>query len=327
MEHVQQKIWLFAKDYILIIVGILLYAFGFNAFIATAPEKVVIGGMAGISQIVDMITFGLFRFHTPYSVTIFTGNVILLAIALRTVGRTFVIRTLFGVVVITLSFAVIQPLFTVPPVQGETFMNVLIGAILCGMGIGLVFIHNGSTGGTDIVAAVASKKSNVSIGRAMMYFDITVIGSSVLLKFWFYPDFSWEASVPALVYGIITLFILPYVADLIINTNRMAVQFTIFSPYWQEIATAINNQAQRGCTVLDGMGFYSKKDVKVLLVMCRKIESVTIFRIIKSIDRNAFVTQAQVNGVYGRGFDEMKMKIKTTKHGAEADHPDRAAHL
>jgi uncharacterized membrane-anchored protein YitT (DUF2179 family) len=108
----------------------------------------------------------------------------------------------------------------------------------------------------------------------------------------------------------VVLFIASWVADQIINTNRQAVQFTIFSPLWEEIATAINNEANRGCTVLDGTGWYSKKNVKVLLVMCRKIESVTIFRIIKSIDKDAFITQANVNGVYGQGFDQIKLKIK-----------------
>jgi len=303
------KLWMFAKDYLLIIFGISLYGLGFCAFIATAPDKVVIGGMAGLSQVVDMVSYGVFGFHIPYSVTIFTVNILMLVMAYKIVGRTFVIRTLFGVVVISTVFALFQPLFTKPPVEGQTFMDIIIGAVLCGLGIGLVFIHNGSTGGTDIVAAVASKKSNVSIGRAMMYFDLSVISSSMLLKALMQDDFSFQEAVPPLVYGLITLFVIPFMADSMINTNRMAVQFTIFSPKWQEIATAINNEAQRGCTVLDGMGWYSKKDVKVLLVMCRKIESVTIFRIIKSIDQNAFITQAQVNGVYGKGFDEIKLKM------------------
>lgn len=318
------KLWLQAKDYLLIIFGISLYGLGFCAFIATAPDQVVIGGMAGLSQVVDMLSYGVFGFHVPYSVTIFTVNIVMLALAWKIVGRTFVIRTLFGVVVITVMFAVFQPLFTKPPVEGQTFMDIIIGAVLCGLGIGLVFIHNGSTGGTDIVAAVASKKSNVSIGRAMMYFDLSVISSSMLLKFIIMPDFNFQAAVPALVYGLITLFVIPFMADMMINTNRMAVQFTIFSPYWQEIATAINNEAQRGCTVLNGMGWYSKKEVKVLLVMCRKIESVTIFRIIKSIDKDAFITQAEVNGVYGKGFDEIKLKMnkpKVAKSKAKTDTP------
>lgn len=316
------KLWLFAKDYFLIIFGIALYGLGFCAFIATAPDKVVIGGMAGLSQVVDMITFGLWGFHVPYSITIFTVNILMLIMAYKIVGRTFVVRTLFGVVVISSIFAIFQPLFTRPPVEGQTFMDIIIGAVLCGLGIGLVFIHNGSTGGTDIVAAVASKKSNVSIGRAMMYFDLSIITSSMLLKFVFVTDFDFQSAVPPLVYGLITLFVIPFMADMMINTNRMAVQFTIFSPKWEEIATAINNEAQRGCTVLNGMGWYSKHEVKVLLVMCRKIESVTIFRIIKSIDKDAFITQAQVNGVYGKGFDEIKLKMRSSSHGREHEKAD-----
>lgn len=177
-----------------------------------------------------MLSFGLFGFHIPYSVTIFTVNILMLIMAWKIVGRTFVIRTLFGVMVITTMFALFQPMFTKPPVEGQTFMDIIIGAVLCGLGIGLVFIHNGSTGGTDIVAAVASKKSNVSIGRAMMYFDLSIISSSMLLKFILMPDFSFQDAVPPMVYGLITLFVIPFMADMMINTNRMAVQFTIFSP-------------------------------------------------------------------------------------------------
>lgn len=318
----QPKLWLFAKDYLMIIFGIMLYGLGFCAFIATAPDKVVIGGMAGLSQVLDMITYGSFGFHIPYSVTIFTINIIMLAVAWKIVGKTFVIRTLFGVVAISTVFAFFQPMFTFPPVKGEAFMNVIIGAVLCGLGIGMVFIHNGSTGGTDIVAAVASKKSNVSVGRAMMYFDFCIIASGVLVKFIYYPDFSFVESVPSLVYGLITLFVIPFIADMVIHTNRQAVQFTIFSPKWEEIATAINNEANRGCTVLNGMGWYSKQEVKVLLVMCRKIESVTIYRIIKSIDKDAFITQAQVNGVYGKGFDELKLKMRKPGHIEHIQRPE-----
>lgn len=315
------KLWLFAKDYLMIILGIAMYGLGFCAFIATAPEKVVIGGMAGLSQIVDMLSFGCLGFHVPYSVTIFTVNCLMLIMAWKIVGKTFVIRTLFGVVIISLMIGIFQPIFKTPPVEGETFMNIIIGAVLCGLGIGMVFVHNGSTGGTDIVAAVASKKSNVSIGRAMMYFDLTIIGSSIFLKFLLDPEFDFEQGVPSLVFGLITLFVIPFMADMMIHTNRQAVQFTIFSHKWEEIATAINNEAQRGCTVLNGMGWYSKQEIKVLLVMCRKIESVTIFRIIKSIDNDAFITQAQVNGVYGRGFDELKLKMR--KPGTTVEPPVR----
>ncbi len=218
--------------------------------------------------------------------------------AFKGVGRQFVIRTIFGATVISLFIGVLTPLFPEPLVAQQTFMNVIIGGILCGVGIGMVFVHNGSTGGTDIIAAMVSKSSNTSIGRTMLYCDMCIISSSFLIFH----------NVDKVVYGFIVLVITAYLADMVIDTNRQAVQFTIFSRHWERIADAISHEANRGCTVINGTGWYTKHEVKMLLVMCRKIESVTIFRIVKSIDEDAFITQSNVNGVYGKGFDKIKIK-------------------
>jgi uncharacterized membrane-anchored protein YitT (DUF2179 family) len=120
--------------------------------------------------------------------------------------------------------------------------------------------------------------------------------------------------VPIIVYGFIVTYVMAYVTDMVINTNRQAVQFFIFSNKWQEIADAVNREARRGVTILDGQGWYSKNNVKILMVWCRKIEAVTIHRIIKSVDEDAFITQTNTNGVYGKGFDTMKVKIKPRKN-------------
>ncbi|MDE7426852.1 MAG: YitT family protein [Muribaculaceae bacterium] len=292
----KQQLWRTTRDYIFITLGMCIYALGFTAFIL--PEKVIIGGLAGIGSLVYFLT------NIPVAITQYVANLILLAFAYRIVGRKFVIGTIYGATMISVFVGIFQPIFTTP-MTSEPVMNIVIGGIMCGFGIGLTFIHNGSSGGTDIVAAMVSKKSNVSIGRTMLYTDVFIISSSYLLFH----------SIDKIVYGFVVLFLVSYMADLMINTNRQAVQFTIFSPHWREIATAINNEAHRGCTVLNGTGWYSKHEVKILLVMCRKIESVTIFRIIKSIDRDAFVTQANVNGVYGKGFDEVKVKMKLEPNG------------
>ena len=283
------------KDYIMIVVGLALYAFGFTAFIL--PEKVVCGGLAGLASLV------YFRFGIPVAITNYAMNVLLLIMAFRVVGKRFVIRTVFGFTVISIFFAVMQPLFPEPFVNNQPFMNIILGSIMCGLGVGLAFIHNGSTGGTDIVAAMVSKKTNVTIGRMILYTDVFIISSSYLLFH----------SIDKIVYGFVILLVVAFVCDYVINTNRQAVQFTIISEKWEEIANSINNEAHRGCTLLHGTGWYTKRDVKMLIVMCRKIESVTIFRIIKSIDKDAFVTQANVNGVYGVGFDEVKVKLHSHK--------------
>lgn len=308
------KIWLSAKDYIFISIGIAIYAFGFSAFIN--PEKVMMGGMAGFGQLVYYITLKLFGFGMPIAITMYVGNLVLLAMAWRTVGKTFVVRTIFGATMISLFIGIMQPLFPEPIIEQQTFMNIVIGAILSGIGVGFAFVHNGSTGGTDIVAAMVSKKTNVSVGRTMQMCDFCIVSSSFLLF----------GEVDVVVFGFVVLFIVSFVADQMISTNRQAVQFTIFSEKWEEIATAVNNMAHRGCTIINGMGWYSKQEVKILMVMCRKIESVTIFRIIKSIDKNAFITQANVNGVYGKGFDQLKLKMKEPNHKEENNKPDIENH-
>lgn len=298
MTVTRDKIWRTSRDYVFITIGMAIYAFGFSAFIL--PQKVVIGGLAGIGSL------AYFTMGIPVAVTQLALNLVLLAMAYRVVGRKFVVGTLFGATLISIWVGLFQPLFANGIIVGEPFMNVVIGGILCGLGIGITFVHNGSSGGTDIVAAMVSKRSNVTVGRTMLYTDVFIISSG-----WFVLH-----QVDKIVYGFVVLCLVSYVADLVINTNRQAVQFTIFSHKWQQIATAINNDASRGCTVIDGMGWYSKQPVKMLIVMCRKIESVNIFRIVKSIDPEALVTQAHVNGVYGRGFDQIKVKIKED-HGKD----------
>ncbi len=292
MQLSGKKLWMSSRDYVMIVIGILIYGFGFSAFIL--PEKVVIGGVTGVGTIVYFLT------GNPYSIGItqYAINLALLAMAWKIVGRSFVVKTIFGATVISLVVTVLPPLFDGPLVPGQPFMNVCIGAILTGIALGIVFIHNGSTGGTDIVAAMVAKRTNVSIGRMMLYVDFGIISSSYLI----------HHDISRVVYGFVVLIIVSYMVDLMINTNRQAVQFIIISKHWERIAEAVNNHARRGVTVIDGMGWYTKSPMKVLLVVCRKIESVTIFRIVKSIDSHAFITQANVNGVYGQGFDQIKLK-------------------
>lgn len=300
------------RDYVLIIFGLLLYAVGFTAFIL--PHEIVIGGLSGVGTLVYFASRGMI----PVAVTQYACNLILLGFAYKIVGRTFVTRTIFGATIISLFIGVFESFFMGlgHPIIEDVTMSAILGAILCGMGVGTVFIHNGSSGGTDIVAAMVSKLSNVSIGRTMIVTDMLIVSCSFLLPFDGTLQERLEAKVPLIVYGWTVTFIVAYCTDMIINTNRQATQFFIFSHRWQEIADRVNQEARRGVTVMDGMGWYSKKPVKILMVWCRKIESVTIFRIVKSIDPEAFITQGNVNGVYGKGFDTMKVKIKKKQSDA-----------
>lgn len=302
------------KDYTGIVFGLLLYAIGFTAFIL--PHSIVIGGLSGVGTLVYFASGTLI----PVAVTQYACNLFLLAIAFRIVGKTFVTRTIFGATVLSLGIGVFESFFMSlgHPIIADISMSAILGGILCGLGIGTVFVHNGSSGGTDIVAAMVSKVSNVSIGRTMIYTDMIIVTCSILLPYDGTFEQRLEMRVPLIVYGLVVTFVVSYVTDMIINTNRQATQFIIFSTKWEEIADKINKEAQRGVTVLDGTGWYTKHSVKILMVWCRKIESVTIFRIVKAIDENAFITQANVNGVYGKGFDTMKIKMKKRKDTANS---------
>ena len=145
------------------------------------------------------------------------------------------------------------------PIIADMSMSAILGGILCGTGIGTVFVHNGSSGGTDIVAAMVSKLSNVSVGRTMIYTDMLIVLSSIFLPFEGTFQERLDTRVPLIVYGLVVTFVIAYMTDMIINTNRQATQFIIFSHKWKEIADRVNKEAQRGVTVLDGTGWYSKK--------------------------------------------------------------------
>lgn len=287
----------------------MLYAVGFSAFIL--PHKIVMGGLTGLGTFIYFLTDG----RISVAITTYVCNLALLAMAFKLVGRTFVVRTIFSATVVALSIGYFENFFLGigHPLIADISMSAILGAILSGIGVGLAFLHNGSTGGTDIVAAMVSKVSNASLGRTMMVVDLCIVSTSLWLPFDGTFGERLEARVPVLVYGMVVTFVIAYVVDQVVNSNRQATQFIIFSKHWQEIAEAINQEARRGVTVLDGMGWYTKKDMKILMVWCRKIESVNIFRIVKTIDDNAFITQGAVNGVYGQGFDTMRVKMKNHK--------------
>lgn len=180
--------------------------------------------------------------------------------------------------------------------RDQPFMAIMIGALLCGTGLGFVFSANGSTGGTDIIGAVINKYKNISIGRALLFCDFFIISSSFFLFH----------NVDKIVFGFAEMIVSNYVLDMVLNGNRQSVQFLIFSQKYEEIADRIIHDLNRGCTILDGTGGFSHKPVKVVVLLAKKSESVSIFRLVKKIDNQAFISQSIVRGVYGEGFDQIK---------------------
>lgn len=293
MHLSKQQIWLNVKDCLMIVLGLILYAVGFCGFVL--PKGIVIGGLAGIASLI------YFQFGVPVAISFYALNIILLAIAYRLVGLQFVLKTIFGATFLSFFLGIAQPLFEAyPVVLEETFLDCVIGAVLCGTGVGIAFTHNGSTGGTDIVAAMVSKYRQISVGRMILYVDMIIISSSYLL----YHDLD------RVIYGFVVLVFLSFMTDQVVNNNRQAIQFTIISKQWDKIATVVNKEMHRGCTVLEGTGWYTKQEVKMLIIFCRKMEALQIYRIIKELDPKAFVSQGNVNTVYGEGFDQNRVKAR-----------------
>ena len=279
------------KDFMFIVFGILSYAVGYTAFIL--PERVVMGGVSGLSALIYYAT------NIPAGISIFVLNITLLIIAFSALTKQFVVRTIIGVLLISLFIGALQPFFQAYPIitAGEDkFMHVLIGGMLSGAGLGIVFSHNGSTGGTDIITVLLTKHFNLSFGRAMQFIDCTIICSSYLLFH----------SMETIVYGVVFTLVASFVCDFVVNGSRQTVQFLIISKNYKEIADTINRRVNRGVTVIEGKGWYSKENVEMLVVLSRKYESQDIFAVIKQIDPQAVVSQTFCHAVFGEGFDKIK---------------------
>lgn len=276
----------------MIAVGMLSYCIGWTIFLL--PNNISTGGVAGLSSIVFWGT------GIPVYVTYFATNLILLGLALKSLGLKFCIKTIYGVVMLTTFTTIFRNMFPNPTIlEGEPFMTCIIGAVFCGVGIGYGLAFNGSAGGSDIVAAIVNKYRDISLGRVILLVDMFIVTLSyVVLK-------SWEQ----VIYGYVVLIITAFVLDQVVNSGRRSVQLLIMSEKYEEICERITNEPpHRGCTIIDAHGFYTGSNIRLLLVVAKQREAGMLYRIIDEIDPNAFVTQSAVMGVYGRGFDKFKLK-------------------
>ncbi|MBQ0060882.1 MAG: YitT family protein [Bacteroidales bacterium] len=285
------------RDYLMITLGVFCYALGWCAFLL--PYQISTGGVAGVASIVFFAT------NIPVDITYFLINCAFLAIALKILGFKFMLKTIYGIICMTLMLRFLQVALTLENGQliqlmgnGEDFMACVLGSILCGIGLGIVFMNNGSTGGTDIIAAVINKYRDVTLGKILTYCDLFIVASC------YFVFYDWRR----VVFGFCTLFITYYIMDYFMDRMRQSVQFLIISSKHEEIADAINIKVHRGCTMMKAEGHYAHKDTKVVMCLAKKYESNKIFSVVKNIDPNAFISQSKVIGVFGEGFDKIKGK-------------------
>ncbi|MDM8306965.1 MULTISPECIES: YitT family protein [Bacteroidaceae] len=286
-----------SKDYFAITFGLILYALGWAMFLL--PYQITTGGVTGISAIIYYAT------GVEIQISYFLINAVFLGFALKILGPKFSVKTIYAIFMLTFLLWLFQWILkdesgNLPQLlgPGQDFMACVIGAGMLGFGIGIVFCNNGSTGGTDIIAWIINKYKDVTLGRMMMYCDIVIISSCYFI----FHD--WRR----VLFGFCVLFIMSIVIDYVINSARQSVQFLIFSKEYEKIAEGISTKIDRGVTLLNGQGWYSKQDIKVVVVLAKKTQSLDIFRLVKDIDPNAFISQSNVVGVYGEGFDKLKVK-------------------
>ena len=283
-------------DYTIVTFGTLLYCLGWTSFLI--PGGIASGGGTGLCTIIYFAT------GIPVAFSVFVLNVILLIIGFLILGKAFGFKTIYVIILSTVLFDVLPKFdFLVVTFQDRLF-TAIIGGMVEAIGIGIVLTRGGSTGGTDILAMVVNKYWPVSPGKVYLFADLFIIASVLLI-----PD----KTVNDMVYGYVTMVTFSFTVDWVLLGNKSTVQIFIISSKYQEIADTIVRDMKRGVTALDSTGWYSGKEGKVLLVMCRKHEYNNIVGMVKMVDPKAFISVSSASGVYGEGFDEVRTGIKLRK--------------
>ena len=302
------KVLVSVKEYLLITLGILLYVLGWTIFLV--PNNLVGGGVTGISSIIQYATGGMIKIGYSY----FAINAVLLVAALFLLGRSFGTKTVYAIILASIGLNVFQTVIPQDIVQTLAIENgklmcVIIGGIMAGVGIGMTISQGGSTGGTDIIALIVNKYRNVSPGRMILSMDVVIILSSLLVPS-YTPDgglVPFTEKIITVVYGLILIAVCSSVLDMYLSGSRQSVQLFILSHKYEEIADAITRDLHRGVTALNGKGWYTQADTQVLMVLTRKTDLKILLKLVKAIDPDAFLSVSSVTGVYGKGFETIKL--------------------
>ena len=311
MDNKMKSILGEVKAYVIITLGLLLYTLGWIVFLI--PNNMVGGGVTGLSAIL------LYAFNIPVGASFFVINLILLLIALKVLGKGFGMKTVYAIIIASVFYEVLPNLVSDVFIQEIAISNgkllcAIFGGVCAGLGIGISFSQGGSTGGTDIVALMIVKYRNISAGRVILLLDIFIIASSLLLP----PNEildangavigveSWGQRFATILYGYILIGACSYSVDMFISGTKQSSQIFIFSKKYAELADAITSQTGRGVTLIDGEGWYTKQKSKVVMVIMRKDDLSLLYKMVREIDKDAFLSVGSVSGVYGKGFDEIK---------------------
>jgi len=271
-------------DVLILLIGCILMSVSINMFFD--PHKIAPGGLTGVSILVSGLT------GIPIWLINISVDIPLFIFASRILSKKDALKTVLGIAFLTLSLNLTQNLAFIH-VTDDVLLSSICGSIIMGVSLGLIFRINGSTGGTDLIGVLANKFiPNISIPILMGTADaIIVILSGIVSK-----------NIEIALYSAISLYIIVKVSDIIVEGINTSTSFTIISDKYKEIGIAITDELERGATILKGEGFYTGNEKNVLLVVVSKKEVVTVKKLVKSIDSNAFIIVTDIFEALGEGF-------------------------
>ncbi len=283
------------KEYIIISIGIFLYCFSWQAFLI--PKGISGGGVTGISSIIYFAT----GFDVSYSYLII--NAVLIIIGLIVMGKAFGFKTVYGIVLASFFLKIMPDIGWIVNASDipDKLINAVLGGTISGVGVCMIFMQGGSTGGTDIIALIVSKYRETSPGRVFLYCDMLIIGSIYILP---------GKGLQDVVYGYIQMASFSFMIDFILTGAKQSVQILVFSSKYNEVADMLNTEMDRGVTALKSMGWHSKRDSNVLIVVARKQQLQEIMAAVMAVDNKAFISVSSAMSVYGNGFERVKSKRK-----------------
>ncbi len=288
------------KEYVIISLGTLVYCMAWDFFMI--PNNIASGGLTGLCTILQFATNG----GIPVAYSFIIANVILLTIAFIVLGKGVGFKTIYCILLSTVFFEVLPNFTFLQSVPGqplyisEKVLVPIIGGLMEAVGIGFILHYGGSTGGTDIIALIINKFWPVSLGKSYFYMDIFIIASIL-----FIPD----KTVQDMVYGYIAMITFSLMVDFVLLGRKSTVQVLIFSQKYDKIADYIIENMDRGVTILKAVGWFTKQEKDVLLVLVRKTQLSDITKIVKEIDKDAFMSVSPASSVYGEGFEEIKTGV------------------
>ena len=284
-------------DYFLMTIGSVIFCMAWTSFII--PNGLASGGLTGLCTIIQYGT------GIPVGVTYPILNIVLLILGILTLGKGFGFKTVYVIALTSVLFDLLPQFPQLEVLMDEKLLVALVGAGMESVGIGLVLLRGGSTGGTDILAMMINKYWPVSPGKVYLYSDIVII--TLLL---FVPDKGFVD----LIYGFVLMLGFSLGVDYVLLGNKSSVQILVFSSKYQEIADHMINEVHRGVTALHSVGWYSQQESKVLLIVARKYQMNEVVNEIKRLDKKAFISVSTAMSVFGEGFEEVKTGLKVKKN-------------